>query len=65
VQPTGSRESTNRRARIACKICGRPIDIARMREHLRLEHQVDSSQVETLYLNARVEARRAQRSRGP
>ena len=65
MQPGGSRESTNRRARIPCKVCGRPIDIARMREHLRLEHQMDTSHVETLYLNARVEARRSQRSRGP
>lgn len=65
MQPGSARDATNRRARIACKICGRPIDIARMREHLRLEHQVDSSQVEALYLSARVEARKAQRSRGP
>jgi len=36
-----------------------------MREHLRSEHQVDSSNLETMYLDARIEARRSNRSRRP
>ncbi len=34
-----------------------------MREHLRGEHQVDSATLERQYLGARIEARRARRSR--
>lgn len=56
-------ESSSRRARIACKICGRSVDLASFREHLRAQHHTDSSQVETLYLSARIEARRSQRAR--
>jgi len=58
VQPSGSRDSSERRTRVACKVCGDPIELVRMREHLRSAHQVDSSQLETLYLDARIEARR-------
>ena len=54
----------SRRPRIACKLCGRSVDLAQLREHLRGEHQSDSTQVESLYLTARVEARKAQRARG-
>ncbi len=57
-----ARDSDVRRARIACHICGQPIDLARMRDHLRADHQVDSANLETLYLEARIEARRARRS---
>ncbi len=39
------------------------MDLSRLREHMRGEHQADSTQVETLYLSARVEARKTQRSR--
>jgi hypothetical protein len=62
MEPTGSRELSDRRARVSCKVCGRPVELARMRDHLRTEHQVDSAQLEGLYLGARVEARRARRS---
>jgi hypothetical protein len=65
VQSTSSRETSSRRVRITCKLCGQPIDLTRMREHLRLDHQADSTKVENLYLTARIEARKAQRSRGP
>lgn len=58
MQPSGSRDSSERRTRVACKVCGDPIELVRMREHLRSAHQVDSSQLETLYLDARIEARR-------
>ena len=58
----GARETSERRTRVACKVCGDPIELVRMREHLRSAHQVDSSQLETLYLDARVEARRSRRS---
>ncbi len=62
MQPTGAWEAASRRQRVACRICGRPIDLVRMREHLRADHQVDSARLEGLYLDARVEARRARRS---
>jgi len=63
MQSLGASDSSNRRARVACKICGRPVDLSRMREHLRADHQADSSHVENLVLSARIEARRSQRSR--
>ncbi|HTP53887.1 MAG TPA: hypothetical protein VML94_02845 [Thermoplasmata archaeon] len=63
MQGAASPDSSSRRARTLCKFCGRPIDLARMREHLRGEHQADSTKVEALYLTARVEARKSQRSR--
>jgi hypothetical protein len=56
-------DSSSRRARITCKICGCTTDLARLREHLRSEHQSGSTEVDTLYLTARIEARKAQRSR--
>jgi hypothetical protein len=59
---SGPRETSERRTRIACKVCGEPIELVRMREHLRSAHQVDSAQLETMYLDARVEARRSRRS---
>ncbi|MGD0250528.1 MAG: hypothetical protein ABSB97_06550 [Thermoplasmata archaeon] len=63
MQGSESRESSVRRQRVACRICSRPIELARMREHLRSEHQVDSSQLEGMYLESRIQARRARRSR--
>ncbi|HEY1197375.1 MAG TPA: hypothetical protein VGG32_01435 [Thermoplasmata archaeon] len=51
-----------RRSRVPCEVCGIPIDLAHMREHLRSEHQVSSAELETMYLDARVEARRSRRS---
>ncbi len=60
--PGGTREAAERRARVACKVCGQMIDLPRMKEHLRSEHQVDSSTLEGMYLSARIEARRARRS---
>lgn len=52
-----------RRQRVSCQLCGQAIELVRMREHLRSEHQVDSAKLESLYLDARIEARRARRSR--
>lgn len=63
MQPTSLRDTSSRRQRIACRICGRPVELVRMREHLRTEHQVDSSTLEKAYLDARIEARRSRRSR--
>ena len=65
MQPAPSRDLTNRRARVPCKICGRMLDIARMRDHLKMEHQIDPAQLETLFVSARREARRSQRSQVP
>jgi hypothetical protein len=63
MQGTDPRDAAARRQRVLCKICGRPIELVRMRDHLRSDHQVDSSQLEGLYLESRIEARRARRSR--
>ena len=60
--PGGSRDGTERRARVACKVCGQPIDLPRMKDHLRNDHQIDSSTLESMYLSARIEARRARRA---
>jgi hypothetical protein len=62
MQSTASRDASERRTRVACKVCNEPIELVRMREHLRSAHQVDSAQLETLYLDARIEARRSRRS---
>ena len=63
MQSSLPREAMNRRQRIACRVCGRPIEILRMREHLRSEHRLDSATLEKQYLEARLEAKRARRSR--
>jgi hypothetical protein len=55
-------EPTERRARVNCSICGRPVELARLREHLRSEHQSTSADVDSAYLNARIEAKRSRRS---
>ena len=34
-----------------------------MRDHLRTDHQVDTSTLEKVYLDARLEAKRARRTR--
>jgi len=65
MQSSSPRDADMRRSRVACKVCGRPVELIRMREHLRTEHQVGSSELENMYLDARIEARRARRSRGP
>lgn len=62
MQATGSWDVAVRRQRVPCRICGRPTELMRMRDHLRTDHQVDSARLEELYLDARVEARRARRS---
>ncbi len=63
MQSTTASDPSSRRARVACKVCGQPIDLARLREHLRGMHQADSTQVEALILSARIEARKTQRAR--
>ena len=51
----------NRRARVSCPRCGMPIEIVRMRAHLRDAHQVGSAELETSLLSARREARKSSR----
>lgn len=51
-----------RRGRVACPRCGLPVDLARMRGHLREHHQLISSDVETDLLAARRSARRTGRN---
>jgi hypothetical protein len=65
VQPTVSRDASARRTRIACKVCGEPVELARMREHLRNNHQVGAAELDSFYLSARIEARRNRRSQRP
>jgi hypothetical protein len=58
VQGNNPRDQVSRRTRVVCKVCGVPVELVRMKEHLRSEHQSVSSEVESLYLTARIEARR-------
>jgi len=62
VQGSGNRDSSSRRSRVVCHVCGQPIDLAHMKEHLRTDHQSVSAEVESLYLTARIEARRRRHS---
>ncbi len=52
-----------RRARIACPHCRQPVELSGLRRHLREVHQVGSVQLEAALVAARLEARRAGRSR--
>jgi len=65
MQSSAGRDSDMRRSRVPCKVCGQPVELVRMREHLRTEHQVGSAELETMYLDARIEARRSRRSHSP
>jgi hypothetical protein len=49
--------------RVACRTCNTQIEIARLREHLRSVHHLDSASVESAYLAAMMDLRRARRSR--
>ena len=50
-----------RRGRAQCPRCGAPVELGRMRAHLRDAHQMVSSDVETQLLTARRLARRSGR----
>jgi len=65
MQSSSARDAEMRRSRVPCKVCGHPVELVRMREHLRTEHQVGSAELETMYLDARIEARRSRRSHSP
>jgi hypothetical protein len=54
-------EASARRSRVACELCGRQVELARLREHLRAEHGSNSADLDTIYLNARIEAKRTRR----
>jgi|GEM_PF-447809 len=59
----GAREAAaGRRARVPCRYCGRQVELARMRAHLRDAHQLGSAELETSFLDARRAARRTQRA---
>lgn len=63
MQSGAAREALlTRRARVACPRCGQAVEIIRMRAHLRDAHQVGSVELESSFLSARREARRASRS---
>ncbi len=51
-----------RRARAACRFCGRFIELSRMRSHLRAVHDLGSAELENLFLEARKSARRTSRA---
>ncbi|HTZ61912.1 MAG TPA: hypothetical protein VMC82_04660 [Thermoplasmata archaeon] len=55
-------DANQRRSRVTCQICGRAIELARLREHLRSEHNSNSADLDTMYLNARIEAKRTRRA---
>ncbi len=55
-------DANARRARVTCAVCGRAIELARLREHLRSEHGSNSADLDTIYLNARIEAKRTRRA---
>jgi hypothetical protein len=58
-----SREAIGgRRARVPCRFCGQPIELSRMRSHLREAHQLGSAELETSFLEARKSARRSVRT---
>ena len=59
MQSTGP--PLRRRNRVPCPKCGRILDMARMRTHLREGHQLGSADVDTLLLRARREALRGGR----
>jgi len=63
VDYTELHDSGTRRLRVVCKLCSVSIEIARMREHLRSSHHLDSTAVETSYLAALMDVRRARRGR--
>jgi hypothetical protein len=63
MNPVGASEDGSRRSRNPCKVCGQPVELPRLREHLRREHRVDTTTLESLYLEARIDARRSQRAR--
>ncbi|MGI0129584.1 MAG: hypothetical protein ACREDE_11820 [Thermoplasmata archaeon] len=55
-------DANARRSRVTCAVCGRAVELARLREHLRSEHGSNSADLDTHYLNARIEAKRSRRS---
>jgi len=55
-------ETSARRARVRCEVCGQQVELARLREHLRSEHQSNSADLDSMYLNARIEAKRTRRA---
>jgi hypothetical protein len=55
-------DASVRRSRVTCSVCGRPVELARLREHLRSEHGSSSADLDTIYLNARISAKRSRRS---
>ena len=56
-------DSGTRRLRVACKLCSVSLEISRMKEHLRSAHRLDSTSVESNYLAALMDVRRARRGR--
>jgi hypothetical protein len=55
-------ETSPRRSRVTCEVCGHTVELARLREHLRSEHGSTSADLDTMYLNARIEAKRTRRA---
>ena len=64
VDYTELHDSGLRRLRVVCKHCGVSVEIARLKEHLRSSHHLDSTVVESSFLSALMDVRRNRRSRG-
>jgi hypothetical protein len=62
MQPVSSRDLGVRSSRLPCGICGESIELVRLRTHLRTAHQMTSTEVESVFLDARRTARRTARS---
>jgi hypothetical protein len=62
MQATGSRETAaGRRTRVRCPRCGQPIELSRLRAHLRDQHQTTASELDANFLAARRQAQRTAR----
>ncbi len=56
-----SRDPSHRRNKVACVRCGRSIEILRLRDHLRSEHNLTTAAVDDVYLAAMMEIRKTRR----
>jgi hypothetical protein len=62
IPPPTPGDANARRARVTCELCGRAVELARLREHLRSEHGSNSADVDAMHLSARIEAKRTRRA---
>jgi hypothetical protein len=58
-----ARDPSHRRNKVACASCGRSIEIVRLRDHLRAEHNLTTAAVDEVYLAAMMGIRKTRRGR--